>query len=295
MSKVQEQRVRLDTAEIACSIIGQGAPVLLLHGFPQTRAMWRPIAEHLGRDYTVVTADLRGYGASSTPGQDSPHDCAAYSFRAMAGDMLALMQALGHDRFHLVGHDRGARVAHRMALDAPAQVASLTLMDIVPTQLLLQDLTHRVAQSYFHWFFLAQPHPFPERLIGADPDFFFESCLLGWGGSRLEDFAPDALAAYRAAWRRAEVIFAMCQDYRAALAHDLPHDTADLGRKVTCPALVLYGADGAMARAYDVPATWADRLANMRAHTIPGGHFFPDTAPDATADSLIGFLRGQTA
>lgn len=292
MTKTQDFRVALDGVEITCSISGQGAPVLLLHGFPQTRAMWTPIAAHLASSYTVVAADLRGYGASSKPAQDSPQDSAAYSFRAMGGDMLALMHALGHDRFHLVGHDRGARVAHRMALDAPLRVASLTLMDIVPTQLLLTNLTHQVAQSYFHWFYLAQPHPFPERMIGADPDHFFESCLLGWGGSRLEDFAPEALAAYRAAWRRPEVIFGMCQDYRAALAHDLPHDTADLGRKLACPALVLYGADGAMARAYDVPATWADRLTDMRAGPIPGGHFFPDTAADATADSLIGFLQG---
>ena len=291
MTEVQDGRIRLDGVDIAYSLCGQGDPVLLLHGFPQTRAMWRPVEQTLATAYTVVVADLRGYGASSKPAQDRPHDSAAYSFRAMGGDMLALMQALGHPQFHLVGHDRGARVAHRMALDAPSQVTSLSLLDIVPTQLLLHDLTHQVAQSYFHWFFLAQPHPFPERLISADPDFFFESCLLGWGGARLEDFAPDALAAYRAAWRRADVIFGMCQDYRAALAHDLPDDTADLGRKVGCPALVLYGADGAMARAYDVPATWADRLADMRAQTVPGGHFFPDTAPDVTAKALLGFLN----
>ncbi len=289
---VQDRRIWLDGVEIAHEVTGAGPPVLLLHGFPQTRAMWARVAAALSPHYTVVTADLRGYGASSVPGQDNPQDCAAYSFRAMGHDQLALMAALGFERFHLVGHDRGARVAHRMALDAPDRVQSLTLMDIVPTHLLLSGLTHRVAQSYYHWFFLAQPHPFPERLIGADPDYYFESCLLGWGGARIGDFAPERLAAYRAAWRRPEVIFGMCQDYRAAIAHDLALDEADLGRRVACPALVLYGADGAMARAYDVPATWAERLARMQARSVPGGHFFPDTAPEATSEAVQAFLAG---
>jgi len=280
-----------EAVDIAYSVLGDGPPVLLLHGFPQTRAMWGPIARRLARDHTVILADLRGYGESGKPEGDSPTECAAYSFREMGRDQLALMSALGFERFHLVGHDRGARVAHRMALDAPERVASVTVMDIVPTHLLLTQLSHGVARSYFHWFFLAQPYPFPERLIASDPDYFFESCLLGWGGAKLSDFAPDHLAAYRGAWRDPATIFGMCQDYRAALTHDLALDTDDLGRKVTCPALVLYGADGAMARAFDVPATWADRLALMQAQTVPGGHFFPDTAPDATAQALAQFLK----
>lgn len=287
---MRETRIRLGEVEIACSIGGDGPPALLLHGFPQNRAMWGPIAARLADRFTVVAADLRGYGASSVPGQGAPQDCAGYSFRTMGQDQLALMEALGFATFHLVGHDRGARVAHRMALDAPGRIASLTLMDIVPTEMLLSRLTHQVARSYYHWFFLAQPHPFPETLIAADPDYYFESCLLGWGGARLEDFDAKALAACRAAWRRAEVIFGMCQDYRATLQHDLALDTADLGRRVTCPALVLYGAQGAMAQAYDIPATWADRLEQMQAASVPGGHFFPDTAPEATAEALLGFL-----
>ena len=282
--------IAVGEVEIACSWRGTGPAVLLLHGFPQTRAMWRPIAARLAERFTVVTADLRGYGASGQAGRETPQDSSPYSFRAMGQDQLALMAALGHDRFHLVGHDRGGRVAHRMALDAPERVRSLTVMDIVPTAHLLRDLTHRVAASYYHWFFLAQPHPFPERLIGADPDYFFERCLLGWGGARLSDFDADLLAAYRAAWRRPEVIFAMCQDYRAAIAHDLALDEGDLHRQVTCPSLVLYGAEGAMAGAYDVGATWAPRLAQMQVAALPGGHFFPDTAPEATAQALLGHL-----
>ncbi|MCC5956305.1 MAG: alpha/beta hydrolase [Natronohydrobacter sp.] len=288
----RDARITLNGVEIACTIRGSGPAVLLLHGFPQTRAMWRPIAARLAEQFTVVAADLRGYGASSQPGRDNPHDSSAYSFRAMGQDQLALMAALGHERFHLVGHDRGARVAHRMALDAPERVARLVLMDIVPTQTLLRDLTHGVAASYYHWFFLAQPHPFPERLIGADPDYFFESCLLGWGGARLSDFDAELLAEYRAAWRRCEVIFAMCQDYRAAIAHDLALDEADLHRQVTCPALVLYGAEGVMAREYDVAATWAPRLAQMQVAALPGGHFFPDTAASETAEAVARFLTG---
>lgn len=290
MASFQDRRVTVNGVEIAVTVGGDGPPVLLLHGFPQTREMWQPIAAELATHHSVVAADLRGYGASGVPAQDRPQNCDAYSFREMGRDQLALMAALGFDRFHLAGHDRGARVAHRMALDAPERVASLTLMDIVPTHLLLTDLTHKVARSYYHWFFLAQPHPFPERLIAPDPDYFFESCLLGWGGARLEDLHPEALAAYRTAWRRPEVIFGMCQDYRAAIRHDLPLDEGDLSRKLTCPALVLYGADGAMARAYDVPATWADRLAQMQSEAVPGGHFFPDTAPEATAAALGRFL-----
>ena len=274
---------------IAASTGGDGPPVLLLHGFPQTRAMWRPIAARLiDAGFTVVTADLRGYGASH-----KPLDGVDYSFRAMASDMVALMAHLGHARYHLVGHDRGARVAHRLALDAGADsLMSLVLMDIVPTHLILNALNRHVARAYYHWFFLAQPAPFPETMIGHDPQAFYESCLLGWGASRLADFDPALLAAYRAAWADPAVTRGMCADYRATLDHDFALDSNDVSRILDLPSLILYGADGAMARAYDVPATWKSRLSRITAQGIPGGHFFPDTAPDATAKALIGFLRG---
>lgn len=277
---------RVNDQSIAYSRAGDGPPVLLLHGFPQTRAMWRGIAPVLARRFTVIAADLRGYGDSSRP-----DGVAAYSFRNMAADQTALMASLGFERFHLVGHDRGARTAHRLALDAPDAVASLTLMDIVPTHLLLADLTASVAKAYYHWFFMAQPAPFPETLIGHDPDYYYESCLLGWGGAALTDFDPQALAAYRQSWRRRETIAAMCNDYRAAIEVDFADDAADLNRRVTCPALVLHGGDGAMARAYDVPATWSDRLSDIRASAaLPGGHFFADLRPVETAAALRGFL-----
>ncbi|MDQ2089129.1 alpha/beta fold hydrolase [Marimonas arenosa] len=273
---------------IAYSRGGDGPPLLLLHGFPQTRAMWAEIAPALATEFTVIAADLRGYGGSWKPGRMED-----YSFREMGGDQLDLMSSLGLDRFHLAGHDRGGRTAHRMALDAPDRVASLTLMDIVPTHLLLDNLSKEVATAYYHWFFLAQPEPFPETMIGADPDHFFESCLLGWGSARLEDFAANQLTSYREAWRDPETIRGMCHDYRAAIAVDFGLDAADLGRRVSCPSLVLYGADGAMARAYDVAATWADRLTDIRSASIPGGHFFPDTAPDATVQALRMFYTKQ--
>ena len=286
----RDARAEVNGQAIAYSRAGDGPPLLLLHGFPQTRAMWRGMAPALAERFTVIAADLRGYGDSS-----KPEGVENYTFRAMAADQVALMRSLGFDHFHLAGHDRGARTAHRLALDAPEAVATLTLMDIVPTHLLLDALRREVAAAYYHWFFLAQPAPFPETMIGHDPDQFYERCLTSWGGAALDDFDPWALAAYRESWRRPECIAAMCNDYRAALELDFADDAADLGRRVPCPALVLYGRDGLMARAYDVAATWADRLADMEARAMPGGHFFPDLAPDATVRALTRFLSGRQA
>lgn len=275
---------------IAYGAMGDGPPLVLLHGYPQTRAMWAEIAPRLAEHHRVIVPDLRGYGASH-----KPIGTAAMSFRAMGSDIAALMAQLGHDRYHVVGHDRGARVAHRMALDLEARVASLTVMDIVPTHHLLTELTYEAAAAYYHWFFLAQPHPFPETMIGHDPDAYFERCLLGFGKASLSDFADPQLEAYRAAWRDPAMIRASTDDYRAALAVDIHHDAADLARRVTAPALVLFGAEGAMARMMEVPATWAPRLADMRAEAIAGGHFFPDQNPQATAEALRAFLAVQPA
>lgn len=270
---------------IAYERAGDGPPLLLLHGYPQTRAMWRPLLPALSRRFTVITPDLRGYGASGKPA-----GIEEMSFRAMGGDMLELMTALGFERFGLAGHDRGGRVAHRMALDAPERIVRVALMDIVPTHHLLTTLTHEVARAYYHWFFLAQPAPFPETMIGQDPDAYFERCLLGFGKAELSEFDPALLAEYRAAWRDPAMIRASCNDYRAAIDIDIGHDAADLGRQVTCPALVLYGAEGAMARSMDVPATWAPRLADMHSAAVPGGHFFPDQSPAETAAALEAFF-----
>ncbi|MBD3663034.1 alpha/beta hydrolase [Sulfitobacter sp. TSTF-M16] len=258
---------------------------MLLHGFPQTHAMWHAVAPALAQRFTVIAPDLRGYGASS-----KPQDTAQYSFREMGTDQLALMTHLGFDTFHLVGHDRGGRTAHRMALDAPARIDTLTVMDIIPTHLLLSDLRQDVARAYYHWFFLAQPTPFPETLIGHDPDTYFEASLMAWGSTPLSDFDPLALAAYRAAWRTPEAIRGMCNDYRAALDIDFDLDAADLHRTIDCPSLVMWGTDGAMGKMYEVADTWADRLSNMRSTPLPGGHFFVDQYPTQTATALLDFL-----
>lgn len=270
---------------IAYSMGGDGPPLLLLHGFPQTRAMWAQVAPELAKTHSVICPDLRGYGGSSKPAH-----VADYSFREMARDLVALMAHLGHTRFGLAGHDRGGRTAHRLALDTPEAVNRLCVMDIIPTHTLLATLTSGVARSYYHWFFLAQPAPFPEDMIAADPDRFYHACLLGWGGAQLEDFDPAQLAAYRTAWRDRDTIRGMCNDYRAALDHDFAEDAEDLALRVTCPTRVLYGADGAMAKAYDVPATWAEKCTDMTAEAIPGGHFFIDTDPQGTVAALKRFF-----
>ncbi|MCK0148694.1 alpha/beta hydrolase [Marivita sp. S6314] len=277
---------RTNGQTLAFDVTGTGPPVLLLHGFPQTRAMWRPYLPRLGQSFTVVTADLRGYGDSS-----KPRHVEDMSFRLMASDMAALMASLGHSAFHVVGHDRGGRAAHRMALDHPDAIKSLTVMDIVPTEHLLTHMTTDIARAYYHWLFLAQPAPFPETLIGHDPDAYFERCLLGFGKAALDDFDAELLLAYRTAWRDPDCIRAMCHDYRAAIEIDWRDDQKDLQRRVHCPALVLYGQDGAMAQLLDVRATWDDRLSDMRAQALPGGHFFPDQSPGDTQDALLAFLN----
>ncbi|MCZ7497336.1 alpha/beta hydrolase [Agrobacterium tumefaciens] len=285
-------RIAVDGVEIDYVAAGSGEPVLMLHGFPQNKALWAQIAPALvARGYRVVCADLRGYGASSKPAADTDLD--NYSFRAMAADQVGLMRALGHDRFHLVGHDRGARVAHRLCLDHADAVASVTLMDIVPTAVLLTDLRKDVAQSYWHWFFLAQPAPFPERVIESNPDLFYETCLFGWGAASAGAFQADQLAAYRASWHDREAIAGSCNDYRAALGVDLRNDLEDHDRRISAPTLILYGASGAMAKLYDIPAAWAPLCIEMEARAIAGGHFFPDIEPAAVVDRLVGFFQNH--
>lgn len=283
---MKDQIAQANGQTIAYSIGGTGPAILLLHGFPQTRAMWHAVVSHLLPHFTVIAADLRGYGASS-----KPTGTAAYSFREMGADQHALMHVLGFQQYHLVGHDRGARTAHRMALDYANAINSLTVMDIVPTHFLLNDLSRHVAQAYYHWFFLAQPAPFPETMILNDPDTYFERCLLGFGKATLDQFSPSALNVYRTAWQDPASVAAMCNDYRAALEIDFESDAADLGRAVDCPACVLWGAQGAMADAYDVAQTWAKSLSNIRmAKSVSGGHFFPDQHPTETARTLMAFL-----
>tara|TARA_R110002012_G_scaffold68778_7_gene178513 strand:+ start:5204 stop:6088 length:885 start_codon:yes stop_codon:yes gene_type:complete len=280
--------VRVDGVDIACVIGGDGPPVLLLHGFPQSKEMWARVAPELASNFTVVCSDLRGYGASSKP--HCLPDNSNYSFRAMADDQVGLMEQLGIERFHLIGHDRGGRTGHRMALNHPDKILSLAVLDIVPTLAMFMDTNHRVAGAYWHWYFLSQPEPFPERVIGANPDFFYETCLVGWGATCIGDFDDEMLAAYRRSWRDPHMIHGSCSDYRAAATVDLALDQADINRKIGCPTLVLFGAAGQMAHLFDIPGEWRKRCENVAEASLPGGHFFVDQFPDETAAVLMDFL-----
>lgn len=266
---------------------GSGDPVLLLHGYPQNLSMWARVAPVLAAEYTIVCADLRGYGDSDKPPEDA--DSANYSFRRMAQDQVDVMLALGFERFHVIGHDRGARTAHRMALDHPEAVRSLALLDIVPTYDMFKRVDALKAKAYWHWYFLQQPAPYPEDIIAANPDHFFEGCLTGWGAMELGDFDPEQLASYRRTWRERDFIFGSCADYRATGKVDVRLDEADLQRKVDCPALVLWGERG-IARFFDMEQVWSARLSRMRTASLASGHFFVDQFPAESTRLLRSFL-----
>jgi haloacetate dehalogenase len=285
----KRRTVSIDGIDIACVIGGSGPPVLMLHGFPQSRAMWARVAPLLADQFTLVCADLRGYGDSAKP--VCLPDQSNYAFRAFAADQLGLMRALGFERFHVVGHDRGGRTGHRMALDHPEAVLTLAVLDIVPTYAMFMDTNRKVAGAYWHWYFLSQPWPFPERMIAHDPDRFYETCLVGWGATGLADFDADMLDEYRRAWRDPAMIHGSCSDYRAAATIDLEHDSVDLERKVDCPTLVFFGAGGVMASLFDIPAEWRKRCHDVTQAALPGGHFFVDQFPDDTAQIMRAFLQ----
>jgi haloacetate dehalogenase len=273
--------------EIHAVVGGEGPPLLLLHGFPQNHVMWRKIAGRLAERFTVVAADLRGYGLSGKPAGDAAH--AAYSKRAMAADQVALMAALGFDRFALAGHDRGARVGHRLALDHPGAVEKLALLDIAPTLTVFETVNQAVATGYYHWFFLIQEDGFPEHFIGLDPEFFLRRTLGRWGsaGDAIEE---EAIAAYLSTFADPAAIHAACEDYRAAASIDLEHDRADRDRRIACPTLVLWGERGLVGRHYDVLARWREKAADVRGQPLPCGHFLLEEAPDETLEALLEFL-----
>lgn len=285
------ERVRIETGEATINAVrgGEGLPVLLLHGYPQTLAMWHLVAPRLAESFTVVAADLRGYGDSSKP--EGGNDHSGYSKRAMARDQVQLMRELGFDSFAVIGHDRGGRVAHRMALDHPERITKLAVLDIVPTRHVFATADRDLAMSYYHWFFLAQPYDLPERLIGADPDYYLSKKLGGWG-SGIDAFAPEAYAEYQRCFRDPETIHASCEDYRAAATIDLEHDEADRHRKVECPLLALWGEKGVVERLYDVPEVWRGYASSVRGSALPCGHFLAEERPDETAKESLSFLEG---
>lgn len=266
-----------------------GRPVLLLlHGYPETHVMWHRVAPLLAADFSLVVPDLRGYGDSARP--PSLADASNQSKRVMAQDMAELMTALGHPRFHVAGHDRGARVAHRLCLDHEVRIVSACLMDIAPTLTTFAMTDQALATAYFHWFFLIQAAPLPEHMIGADPESWLRGCLSRWSMGNDQAFAPAVVADYVRCFSDPDAIRASCDDYRAAAGIDLVHDEADAGRRLGVPLLVLWGARGFVGRTYDVPALWREKAADVTGVALDCGHFLPEEDAVEVANRLRKFL-----
>jgi haloacetate dehalogenase len=275
--------------DIHALIGGSGPPVLLLHGYPQTHVMWHRVAPTLARTHTVVVADLRGYGDSDKPAAGADH--AEYSKRAMAGDQVRLMAGLGFDQFDVVGHDRGARVVHRMCLDHSDAVLRAAVLDIVPTLHIFDHVDRAMSQTYYHWFFLAQPPELPERLIGSDPEYFLRTSIQRWSAGEFP-FDAAAVEEYVRCFADPATISASCEDYRAAASIDLEHDAADRAadNRIGCPLLVLWGLRGFVGANYDVLPIWRTYADDVRGSGLHCAHFLAEEEPDATAEALVEFL-----
>jgi haloacetate dehalogenase len=282
----------IDTGEASIRVRsgGSGPPLLLLHGIPETHVMWHKIAPRLAQDFTVVATDLRGYGDSSKPPSTSDH--APYAMRALARDQVAVMEQLGFSRFSIAGHDRGARCAYRLALDFPDRVEKLAVLDIVPTGDAFRRADMAFSLGFWAWSFLAAPYPVPERMIAAEPQLLLDHMLDSW--STVPDaFPAEVRAEYLRALRDPATIHAICEEYRAAATLDYEYDEADRGRRrIGCPVLVLWSADGALGSWYDRLAIWRDWADDVRGHALACGHFIPEEAPDETYAALHAFFSG---
>jgi haloacetate dehalogenase len=276
--------MKIETSGAAINVLagGSGPPVLVMHGYPQTHFEWHRVAPLLAQKFSVVLADLRGYGDSSKPPDGDNH--AGYSKRAMALDMAEVMTRLGFAKFAVVGHDRGGRVAHRLALDHADRVTRLAVLDIIPTLRMFETADKRFATTNFHWFFLAQPAPFPEQMIAGNVEAW-----LARAGQKSPFIAPEAYAEYLRCLRDPATIHAICEDYRANASIDLDHDAADVARKVACPMLVLWGEQGGLPR-FDVLAEWRKRAEDVRGKALPGTHWLPEQLPAETLAELTAFL-----
>ena len=287
----EQRRLRTRGATINLVAGGNGPPVLLLHGYPQTHAMWHKVAPQLARDYTVVCPDLRGYGDSSKPKGLPDHS--NYSKRAMANDMVEVMHTLGHQRFHVVGHDRGGRVAHRMARDHASRVRTLTVLDISPTLKMYRSTNMQFAKAYYHWFFLIQEAPLPERMLEGQVPFYVLK-RLGRGKTGLKYFSRDALAEYERAFRDPRTIHATCEDYRAAASIDLVHDQQDRA-KIRMPLLALWGKQGVIEALFDCLGDWREVATDVRGRALDCAHFIAEEKPQALLRELRGFLAKAAA
>lgn len=283
----RQQTIQTTGTTINVRIGGSGPPLLLLHGYPQTHIEWRKIAPELARSFTLVLPDLRGYGDSGKPADGENH--INYSKRAMAQDQVEVMSALGFDTFAFVGHDRGARVGHRLALDHGDRITKMALLDICPTLHMYNTTNMQFAAAYHHWFFLIQPAPYPETLIGNSVDLVLKALIGAVVPAAIE---PAAFAEYLRCFKDPAAIHATCEDYRAAATIDLVHDRADLDNKIACPLLVLWGANGVIARLYDVLAVWRERATTVSGKGLPCTHWIPEEAPEALLTELKAFLAG---
>jgi len=282
----EERRAATSGAAINLVTGGSGPPLLLLHGYPQTHVLWRKLAPRLARDFTLVIPDLRGYGDSSKPPGGPDH--AAYSKRALAQDQIETMATLGFERFCVAGHDRGARVTHRLLRDHPERIERAALLDVVPTLHPFETIDQKAATSSYHWFFLIQPAPFPERLIGAECEYYLRHSFgLDRNPAALE---PEVFAEYLRCFSNPETIRATCDEYRAGAGIDLEHDRADRGSKIKTPLLVLWGERSGQGSGYDMLAVWREHAENVNGQAIASGHFLPEEAPDETYRALHAFF-----
>ncbi|AKA06632.1 alpha/beta fold hydrolase [Streptomyces noursei] len=292
LPEFSHRTVDAEGVRINVQIAGEGPPLLLLHGYPQTHLIWHQVAPHLAAGHTVVLTDLRGYGDSDKPPSDPDHT--TYAKRWMALDQLLVMRELGFDRFAVAGHDRGGRVAHRLALDHPHAVTALAVLDIVPTRHAFQHADADFGLGYYHWYFLAAGNNIPEHLIGADPGFWVRTRMSArhHGGTPFSSVAQDE---YVRCFSDPAAIHASCEDYRAAASIDLVHDEADAtaGRRVTCPLLALWGEHSFVGRHYDVLDVWRAYATDVRGQALPCDHYVPEEAPEATARLLQAFLRDR--
>ena len=275
--------------KLSFSIGGRGPPILLLHGHPQTRAIWHKVAPKLAQSHTVIASDLRGYGDSEKPVPASDAD--NYSKRVMAADQIELMRLLGHDRFALLAHDRGARVAFRLALDHPEVLTRLVMLDILPTLTMYENADEEFARTYWHWFFLIQPGPFPEAAIRNDPAGYLEA-VMGERSDGLAHFTREAQAEYLRCLSLPGSAAAICADYRASAGVDLEHDRADreAGRRITAPLLALWGQNGAIEECFDPQTEWAKWADNVTCKALPSGHYIPEEVPELLLREVEAFL-----
>jgi haloacetate dehalogenase len=279
-------RIVTSGAEINGVVGGSGPPVLLLHGWPQTHLIWRHVTPLLAQRFTVVATDLRGYGDSSKPPEGENH--AGYAKRAMAQDQVEVMRQLGFERFAVAGHDRGGRVACRLALDHPQAVSRLALLDIVPTRTVYTQVSKNLATWYFHWFFLIQPAPLPEMLLAGQAEPFLRN--FAFRGLIPDTIDEPVFAEYLRCFADPHTLHAMCEDYRAGASIDLQHDEADLATPLRCPTLVLWGVHGAMHRLFDVLGTWRPRAPEAQGKALPSGHWVPEECPQELTRAVTEFL-----